>query len=195
MNSLRATAARFDQDAFWDPNLDPMPQEWSLDYAGNYPVVLFDIVCSFLCPLQLSTPIAWHISLAYLSLSHSLLLVPRYIRSHGSDNYQFGAPLPSQSSSRPPKEIKPDLANRATSVNQISHSVERLPSPKKEPLQSTKVPLPPDHPPQIQRKRQKRCSSEVRDVRIFPATLLYSLNGLKAHYSLIATKVEENRKL
>jgi hypothetical protein len=131
------------------------------------------------------------------SAAHTSILTycSLHIRSHGSDNYQFGAPLPSQSTSHPPQEIKPDLANRATSVNQIPPSVERLPSPKREPLQSTKVPLPPDHPPQIQRKRRKRCSSEVRDVRIFSATLLWSLNDLKAHYFLIATKVEENRKL
>jgi hypothetical protein len=43
MNSLQVMAARFNQDAFWDPNLYPVPQTASLEYPGNYRMTHFRI--------------------------------------------------------------------------------------------------------------------------------------------------------
>jgi hypothetical protein len=67
MNSLQVMAARFNQDAFWDPNLYPVPQTASLEYPGNYGMTLLDanfavyprIASTSTPPFHLTAPIAF----------------------------------------------------------------------------------------------------------------------------------------
>jgi hypothetical protein len=80
MNSLQVMAARFNQDAFWDPNLYPVPQT-ALEYPGNYGMTPLDanfavyppIASTNTPPFHLTAPIAFVYLTCMRVISHSIV--------------------------------------------------------------------------------------------------------------------------